>query len=62
MHVTVDGVTVGRVTDVLHNPANDVLVVTDGDRERLVPLVGQIVTNVEPGRRITVDPIPGLLD
>lgn len=59
---TVDGKAVGGVTDVLHNPANDILVVRDGERERLIPLVSEIVIDVEPGRRITVDPPPGLLE
>jgi 16S rRNA processing protein RimM len=60
--ITVDAEEVGTVTDVLHASANDVLVVTDGDRERLIPLVGDVVKSVEPGHKITIDPTPGLLD
>lgn len=58
---TVDGVQVGRVTDVLHSAANDVLVVM-GEREHLIPLIGSVVKTVEPGHRITIEPMPGLLD
>jgi 16S rRNA processing protein RimM len=58
--VTADGEPVGTVSDVLHTPANSVLVV-QGAREHLIPLVSGVVTRVEPGVRITIDPIPGLL-
>ena len=54
---TTSGEHVGTVDDVLHQPANEVLVVG----KHLIPLVKEIVTRVEPGR-IEVDPIPGLLD
>jgi 16S rRNA processing protein RimM len=60
--VTADGASVGRVTDVLHAPANDVLVVRDGDREHLLPLIADVVQAVVPGSSITIDPIPGLLE
>ncbi len=56
--VTVDGVAVGTVTDVLHAPANDVLVVG----RHLVPLAAGIVVSVDPKKTITIDPIPGLLE
>lgn len=62
--VTTGGAEVGRVTDVLHPPANDVLVVVaaDGD-EHLIPLVKTIVPEVDiEAGRIVVDPIPGLLE
>lgn len=53
---TPDGRSVGRVTDVLHSPANEVLVVRGPGGERLVALVAGTVMDVEPGSRITVDP------
>ena len=59
--VTVDGDDVGVVTDVLHQPAGSVLMVR-GEREHLVPLIRDVVRVVEPRKRITIDPIPGLLD
>jgi 16S rRNA processing protein RimM len=59
--VTVDGTSVGRVADVLHAPANDVLVVRDGDSEHLIPLIADVVRDVVPGSSITIEPIPGLL-
>ena len=57
------GERIGRVTDVLHPPANDVLVVAEADREHLVPLIGDVIREVDPGaKRIVIEPIPGLLD
>jgi 16S rRNA processing protein RimM len=61
--VTTDEVTVGDVVDVLHGGANEVLVIRAADgKERLVPLVSDFVKAVEPGVRITIEPIPGLLE
>jgi 16S rRNA processing protein RimM len=62
--VTVGGIPVGEVADVLHLPGQDVLAVTRPDgRESLVPFVAAIVpeVDVEAGR-VVVDPPPGLLD
>lgn len=57
------GEEVGVVSDVLRMPANDVLVVKDGDREMLVPTVKQVVKDVSLDERvITIERIPGLLD
>lgn len=60
--VTSDGEEIGVVTDVLHQPANEVLVVAGKPKEVLVPLIASIVRGVEPGKRITIDAPPGLLD
>lgn len=61
--VTTAGEAVGIVSDVLHLPAQDVLSVTSGDREILVPFVSAVVPQVDlDARRIVIDPPPGLLD
>ncbi|MEO6822090.1 MAG: ribosome maturation factor RimM [Candidatus Nanopelagicales bacterium] len=62
--VTVDGLAVGEVAEVIHLPAQDVLAVRrEGRSEALVPLVATIVPEVDlPGRRVVIDPPPGLLD
>ncbi|HVE92987.1 MAG TPA: ribosome maturation factor RimM [Actinomycetota bacterium] len=58
-----DGTEAGRVVDVLHMPAQDLLVVDSGGRERMVPLVADLVASVDTSSRtIVVNPIPGLLD
>ena len=53
----VEGIALGRISHLLATGANDVMVVKDGDRERLVPfVVGQYVKQVDFGAgRITVD-------
>ncbi len=55
--VTIQGVPLGRVSHLVATGANDVLVVRDGVRERLVPfLPGQFVTEVDiQGGRVVVD-------
>jgi len=55
--VTVEGVSLGRVSHLIATGANDVLIVREGERERLIPfLVGQFVTSVDlEGGRLTVD-------
>lgn len=55
--ITVEGVSLGTVSHLLATGANDVLVVRNADRERLIPfLVGQFVTEVDlEAGRLTVD-------
>ncbi|MEO5623663.1 MAG: ribosome maturation factor RimM [Dokdonella sp.] len=55
--VTGDGVSLGRVSHLIATGANDVLVVKDAKRERLIPfLLGQFVTRVDlDADRIEVD-------
>ena len=62
--VLVDGTMVGTVDGVVHLPAQDLLSIRrPDDREALVPFVTAIVPTVDvPGRRIVIDPPPGLLD
>ena len=55
--VTTNGVALGKVTHLFATGANDVLVVRDGERERLIPYVAkQFVAEVDlKAGRITVD-------
>jgi 16S rRNA processing protein RimM len=58
-----DGTAVGSATDVLHGPAQDLLVIDTKVGERLVPMVPGIVVAVDrEGRKIVIDPPEGLLD
>jgi 16S rRNA processing protein RimM len=61
--VTVDGDPLGRVAEMLHLPAQDLVVVRRPDGgELLVPFVAAIVPQVDLGAgRLVVDPPPGLL-
>ena len=61
--VTDDGREVGRVTGIDHAPAQDLWIVTDGDVERLIPAVPEIVSEVDlAGRRVVIRPPEGLLE
>ena len=40
------GVSLGKVTSLIETGANDVLVVTEGKQERLLPFVGHVVSEV----------------
>jgi len=51
---TVDGAGRGEVTDVLHLPAQDVLVVQYDDREVLVPFVSALVPTVDLDQGVVV--------
>ena len=50
----------GKVIDVIRTGANDVLVVKQGDRERLIPFIDQAVLEIDLDKKlITVDWDPG---
>jgi 16S rRNA processing protein RimM len=58
------GAALGTVSDVVHSPASDLLVVRDAeDREHLVPFIRAMVPAVDvPGGRVVVDAPEGLFD
>jgi 16S rRNA processing protein RimM len=62
--VTVGGEPVGRVTEVLHLPYQDLLTVRRADgTDVLVPFVAAIVPEIDlDAQRAVIDPPPGLLD
>ena len=62
--VLIDGSSLGEVTDVLHLPGGDVLVVRRSHgAEALVPFVRAIVPTVDLlGRQLVIDPPEGLLE
>ncbi|MFL6060137.1 MAG: ribosome maturation factor RimM [Marmoricola sp.] len=60
--VTTDGRPVGTLKEVVHGTAQDLLVITTETGEVLVPFVAALVPQVDvPGRRISVEDLPGLL-
>lgn len=60
---TTAGAPLGTVEGMLVTGSNDVCVVRDGAREVLVPLIADVVAELDvAGRRLVVRPIPGLLD
>ena len=61
--VTTDGRALGTITSTFSTGTNDVWVVQDGDRERLIPIIADVVREIDrPGRRVVIDALPGLLD
>ncbi len=57
------GSQLGEVTDVLHLPMQDVLVVSTGQSDHLVPFVSEIVREVDvTARRVVIAVVPGLFD
>jgi 16S rRNA processing protein RimM len=61
--VTTTGVEIGTVSEVMRVPSNDVCVVRAGRREHLVPLIADVVKQLDRGqRRLVIDPLPGLLE
>ena len=61
---TTDDEKLGRIGDILHTGANDVYVVRlKGQKDILIPAIADVITEVDlSNRRMTVDPLPGLLD
>ncbi len=60
--VTAAGEEVGKVEDILHTGANDVLIVRGPRGEVLVPVVRSVVKEMDLQQgRIVIEPLPGLL-
>ncbi|MCC6765314.1 MAG: 16S rRNA processing protein RimM [Deltaproteobacteria bacterium] len=57
------GERLGTIERSFSNGANEVLVVHDGARELLIPMIADVVRTIDlPGHRMVIEPIPGLLD
>ena len=60
--VTEQGRSLGRVTEVIHTPANDVWAADGPEGETLVPALKDVIKAVDlPARRIVVRDLPGLI-
>ena len=58
-----DGSRLGTIEEVFSNGAQDIWVVRDSEREVLVPVIDHVVKEMDlAGRRVTIEPVPGLLD
>lgn len=61
--VTTSGEAIGAITDVLQAGAADVYVVREGDREVLVPAIGQVVQSISLAEgTVVITPLAGMLD
>ena len=60
---TAGGEQLGTLVATLATGANDVWVVRTADREHLIPVVAEVVRAIDrAGRRVVIEPPPGLLD
>ncbi|MFA7323461.1 MAG: ribosome maturation factor RimM [Candidatus Nanopelagicales bacterium] len=61
---SLDGTVIGKVTEVIHLPSQDMLSVTRADEsEVLVPFIAQFVPTVDViAKRIVIDPPAGLIE
>jgi len=58
-----DGSRLGTIAEIFSNGAHDVWVVRDDEREVLVPVIEDVVKAMDlAAKRVTIEPIPGLLD
>lgn len=64
MEVRTDlGRILGTIVEIMETGSNDVYVVKDGPREYLVPAIPHVIGEVDVhGKRMTIHPIPGMLD
>lgn len=57
------GMSIGTVQEVMQLPANDVWVVTSGEKEFLIPAIKEVIRSVDVGRRtVVIRPMEGMLD
>lgn len=58
-----DGSRLGTIEETFSNGAHDIWVVRDSEREVLVPVIEDVVKAMDfAARRVTIEPVPGLLD
>lgn len=58
-----DGRSIGIIEEIFSNGAHEVWVVRDSTREVLVPVIEDVVKAMDFAvRRVTIEPVPGLLD
>ena len=64
LHVeTIEGVPLGRVEDILPTGSNDVLLVKDGNNEHLIPVLKDVIKEVDLGKgRMVIKPLENMLD
>lgn len=60
---TESGESLGAVAEILPTGSNDVLIVRRDEKEYLIPLIDEVVIEIDTAAsRIVIRPIPGLLD
>jgi 16S rRNA processing protein RimM len=58
-----DGRRIGTIEEIIATGANDVFVVRDEGKEVLVPVIADVIKEIDvAARRVVIEAIPGLLD
>ncbi len=61
--VTTDGRALGAIAETFATGLNDVWIVRGAGREHLIPIIADIVREIDrEGRRVVIEPMPGLLE
>jgi 16S rRNA processing protein RimM len=61
--VTSDGRALGTIAETMSTGLNDVWVVRGEGREHLIPIIADVVREIDrAGRLVVIEPMPGLLD
>jgi 16S rRNA processing protein RimM len=61
--VTTSGENLGSVAEIMALGSHDVCVVRRGNRESLIPMIEDVIKQIDrDNRRLIIEPLPGLLD
>ncbi len=59
---TTGGIRLGKVSKIINTGGNDIYVVNENNKEVLIPVVKDIVKNIDlPSKKITIEEVEGLL-
>ena len=54
---------IGYLSDVIQGPANDIYLIKDGEKEYLIPAVGEFIKKIDlEKKRIYIQPIEGMIE
>lgn len=61
--ITLDGVELGKLSDIFETGSNDIYVVKQGKKEYLIPAIESVINNIDLSSGVmTITPLDGLLD
>ena len=61
--VTIGGMALGKVEDILQTGSNDVYIVKQGAREYLIPAIADVIKRIDlQEKKIVIEVMEGLLD
>ncbi|MBN2018268.1 MAG: 16S rRNA processing protein RimM, partial [Candidatus Cloacimonetes bacterium] len=61
--ITNDGVFIGKVSDILSTPGQDILIIPNDDKEIMIPFCDEFIKVINHDeKKIMIEPIEGLLN